>query len=223
MASARRIQVAVACLVALCGATLRLPAQAPAARGIGEFQDQADVGKIDRPGSAEYDAGRREYRVTGSGENVWGKADAFQFVWRKAAGDVALSAEIRFEGKGANAHRKGCLMVRQSLEADAPYADVAVHGDGLISLQYRPEKGDETKEVKSTITAPAAVRLERKGDAFTLTVTPQDKPAATAGQVTVKLSDPVYVGLAVCSHDPAVSETANFSNVKVHATAPKPR
>ena len=28
-------------------------------------------------------------------------------------------------------------MVRQSLDADSPYVDVAVHGDGLIEMQFR--------------------------------------------------------------------------------------
>jgi hypothetical protein len=33
--------------------------------------------------------------------------------------------------------------------------------------------------------------------------------------VTVVLKDPVYIGLAVCSHDANVLETAVFSNVKI--------
>ena len=32
-------------------------------------------------------------------------------------------------------------MVRQNLDADAPYADCAEHGDGLTSLQFRRTKG----------------------------------------------------------------------------------
>lgn len=32
-------------------------------------------------------------------------------------------------------------MFRKSLDADAPYADAAVHGDGPISLQFRRRKG----------------------------------------------------------------------------------
>ena len=44
-----------------------------------------------------------------SGENIWGKADAFHFVYRKAAGDMALSADVEFAGEGKNAHRKAGL------------------------------------------------------------------------------------------------------------------
>ena len=208
--------------------TLLLPpvvallALAPAApRAVGEFEDHSNVGKVDLAGSADYDAGRGEYRVTGSGENVWGKADAFHFLWRKASGDLSLGFKVQFVGEGGNAHRKACGMVRQTLDADAPYADVAVHGDGLISLQYRREKGGVTEERKSPVKGPAAVRLERTGDAFKLFVAPEGKPEASVGPVMVALKDPVYVGLGVCSHDAAISETAVFSGASVRADAPK--
>jgi hypothetical protein len=190
-------------------------------RAVGEFDEHADVGDSSRPGSAEYDAARREYRVTGSGENMWGKADMFHFVSRKASGDVTIGFDVRFVGEGKVAHRKACGMVRQGLAADDAYADVAIHGDGLISLQYRRTKGGITEEVKSPVKGPATVRLERKGNAFTLSVTPAGKETVTVGPVTLALKDPVYVGLAVCSHDVAVSETAVFSNVGVRTSAPR--
>jgi len=124
-----------------------------------------------------------------------------------------VSADVRFIGQGKNAHRKACLMVRQDLEADAPYADVAVHGDGLISLQYRPTRGGPTLEVKSPVKNPATVRLERRGDRFTLCVARQGEPLHAVGAVTVVLENPAYAGLAVGSHEPEISETAIFSNV----------
>jgi hypothetical protein len=39
------------------------------------------------------------------------------------------------------------------------------------------------------------------------------------GSITLALTNPVKVGLAVCSHNAAVSETAIFSNVEVKAAA----
>ena len=32
-------------------------------------------------------------------------------------------------------------MIRQSLDADSAYVDVALHGDGLTSLQFRDAQG----------------------------------------------------------------------------------
>jgi hypothetical protein len=209
--------VAVAIVLMVNAATAKSPA--PAAHAIGEFDADSAVGKAEPAGSAKYDAAAGEYRISGGGENIWGKADAFQFLWRKTSGDASIGFDVRFEGDGKNAHRKACGMFRQSLDADAAYADVAVHGDGLISLQFRREKGGATEEVKSTVKGPAAVRLERTGDAFTLHVTPKGKPAVAAGPVKLSLKDPVLVGLAVCSHDAATTETAVFSNVTLKADA----
>jgi hypothetical protein len=194
---------------------------APAA-SLGEFDDHRDIGKVDRPGAAEYDAATKQYRVTGSGENIWAKADAFHFLFKRISGDVTLSADVKFAGEGKVAHRKACLMVRQGLEADDPYADVAVHGDGLISLQYRREKGGATMEVQSPVKGPATVLLQRDGDVFTLSITPAGKPQIRVGSVTVALHDPVYAGIAVCSHDPAVSETAVLSNLSFKTSVVPP-
>ena len=45
---------------------------------VGSFQSHADVGTVLHAGSAAFDPATRTYTVSGSGENVWGAADAFQ-------------------------------------------------------------------------------------------------------------------------------------------------
>ena len=68
---------------------------------LGVFQDHADIGTVLHPGSAQYDATRGIYTLTGSGENVWATGDNFQFVWKQVSGDVALTADIAGFWKGA--------------------------------------------------------------------------------------------------------------------------
>lgn len=82
-----------------------------------------------------------EYHITGGGDNMWGTKDAFHCVWKKMSGDFMLTADVRILGAGGKPHRKGCLLVRQSLAPEAAYADVALHGDGLAALQWRDEAG----------------------------------------------------------------------------------
>ncbi|MBZ5618590.1 MAG: hypothetical protein LAQ69_07690 [Acidobacteriia bacterium] len=191
---------------------------------LGQFESSNDVGVTPQKGKVEFDAATSEYRVTGGGDNIWAAADAFQFAWKKMSGDVALTADVHFIGTGAVAHRKAALMIRQGLDADSAYADVALHGDGLTSLQYRPTAAAmtlETKqEAKSDLTAPVRIRIERRGDRFTMRAGKPGEPLTTTGPATVTLHDPVYVGLAVCSHDANVLETAVFSNVSVQALPP---
>ncbi len=112
-------------------------ARADAVRPIGIFENHGNVGTVLHPGSVTFDAATRSYTVAGSGENMWSTRDAFHYVWKKASGDLSLTADISFIGPGKEPHRKACLVIRQSLDADAAYVDVALHGDGLTSLQFR--------------------------------------------------------------------------------------
>ncbi len=121
---------------------------------IGIFDGHGDVGENPKAGSATYDAATGEYRVTGGGANIWAAVDAFHFLYKKMTGDVTLTADVKFEGAGVNPHRKAVLMVRQSLDANSAYADVARHGSGLTSLQYRPTAEAQTMEVQSKDDAP---------------------------------------------------------------------
>jgi TolB protein len=196
-------------------ATLASTAIAPPveAQSVGLFEAHGDVGDVQHKGSATFEAG--EYRIRGSGENVWGTKDAFHFAWKPLAGDLSLTTGVRFGESTGHAHRKGGWMVRQGIDADAPYADAVLHADGLISLQYRLVKGGETREIKSPIKGPATLRLDRTGDVFSLFVSRDGKRFQPVGAVSVPLTDPVQVGLAVASHDATALASAVFSSVSL--------
>ncbi len=181
----------------------------------GIFDSRGDVGVTPKAGSLVYEPVSAEYRVSGGGANVWGTQDAFQFAWRRVSGDINLQADIRFIGTGVNAHRKAMLMIRQDLDADSAYADVAVHGDGLTSLQYRAVKGGPTAELRSTLKGPLRLRIERHGDEFTILAGQPGEQLIPVGPQSLKLNDPVYVGLGVGSHEADVIETAVFANVSL--------
>jgi TolB protein len=185
------------------------------AAGVGIFDSDGSVGDTPKKGSVEYNAAAGEYRITGGGANIWASIDAFHFVWKRLSGDVTLTADVQFSGAGAAAHRKAVLMVRQGLEPDSPYADVALHGDGLTSLQFRPTTGAITQEMRSPVTAPTRIRIERRGEQFTIYAGKPGEELKSTGTAIVSLSDPVYVGLGVCSHNADNLETAIFSNVKL--------
>ena len=188
---------------------------------VGQFEGQGDVGDacdIGIPGSASFDAAKNEYRITASGYNMWFNRDAFYFLYNRLEGDLTMVADINFVGKGKVPHRKAGWIVRQTLDKDSPFIGAIVHGDGLIALQWRPVKGGEMSddlEILRTVKEPATIKLERHADNYTLSVAPDGKTFQIVGSVTMKLTDPVYAGLVVCSHDVSTAETAVFSNVKL--------
>ena len=196
-------------------------AKPPAAHAqTGMFEGHGDLGVVLHPGSVEYDAARHTYRITGSGENLWATADAFQFVWKKMSGDGSIAADIAFPTTTGEPHKKAVLMIRQSLDADSAYVDVALHGNGLTSLQSRDEKGGATHEIQSNVAAPRRVRLTRSGAYFYLSVAAGGEDLHLAGgSMRMALQDPFYIGIGVCAHNKDAVETAVFSNVEV---APAP-
>jgi hypothetical protein len=193
-----------------------LLAQAPSGP-VGIFEGHGDVGTVLHPGSVDYDPAAKTYTVSGSGDNVWAKEDDFQFVWKKVSGDVSLTADIAFLGKGVEEHRKAVLMVRQSLDADSAYADIAAHGVGLTSLQARAAKGDATHEVQANQNGPKHLRLVKRGSNFYMYVAmdPGGELQFAGTEMRVDLADPFYVGIGVCSHNKDVTEKAVFSNVEL--------
>jgi TolB protein len=146
-------------------------------------------GTVLHAGSVVYDAAKRSYTISGSGENVWATADAFQFVWKKMEGDFTLTADISVLGQGGDPHKKAMLMARQSLDADSAYADVALHGVGLTSLQSRDAKGADTHEIQSNISAPKRLRLQKYGDEFTMWLAGEDGKFQFRGRLDAGAAD----------------------------------
>lgn len=203
-------------VVATC---LNLYAQKPQ-KPIGVFEGHGDVGNVLHEGSVQYDEAHHSYAIAGSGENIWFTADAFQFAWKKVSGDLTLDADVSFVGAGKNPHRKAILMFRQSLDPDSAYADVALHGDGLTSLQYREGKGAVTNEIQSNISAPTRLRLEKRGDYFYMWLARSgEKLQIAGGSIRIPIKGAYYLGIGICSHDKDSVERAIFSNVALSAPA----
>ena len=73
---------------------------------------------------------------------------------RRSRATLPIEASVQFgdsqpAGGTPDPHRKACLIIRQSLDSNAVYADAARHGDGLTSLQWRDAPGAVTHEVQS--------------------------------------------------------------------------
>ena len=187
----------------------------------GVFDGHGDVGTVLHAGSVDYDASKQTYTVTGSGENMWSGADAFQFVWKKMSGDVTLTADISFAETRGNQHKKAVLILRQSLDPGSAYADVALHGGGLTSLQFRDQQGAVTREVQSKISAPKRLRIAKRGDYVYMALSAgTGEPNVAGGWLRIPLHGSFYVGLGVCSHDKDAVAKAIFSKVSLDTHAP---
>ncbi|HTG43685.1 MAG TPA: hypothetical protein VK633_04060, partial [Verrucomicrobiae bacterium] len=194
---------------------------------LGLFEGASDIGNPKKAGAVQAEGEQKRYIVSGGGSNMWFSADAFHFVWKRVSGDVSLAADIDFQGKGGDPHRKACLVVRQSLEADSAYADAALHGDGLTSLQYRESNGARTYEIQSSSSGPKRLRIEKRGKYVSMSFAKSGEELhPSGGAFRLVLEEPFYIGLGVCAHNDSALETAVFSNVilkKEEAASGKPK
>jgi TolB protein len=193
------------------------------AQGVGVFTGAGDVGAVGQPGAARYDETSRTYTLTGGGENMWGATDAFHFVWKKASGDVSIAADIAFANREGNAHKKAVLVIRQDLSPGSMYASAALHADGLTSLQARDERDGRTREIQSNTSAPARLRLEKRGPYFSLSHanSPGGEPRMAGGALRVPIEGEFYIGIGVCAHDNARAEQARFASVSIEPITPR--
>jgi hypothetical protein len=192
------------------------------AGSLGLFEGQSDLGAVKPPGTARYSGATELYTLTSAGANTWYRHDDFHYLWKKMSGDVALTAQVNFPPRSyphePNPHRKGILMFRQSLEAGGAHVSVGDHGSGLIALQYRKERGANTEDIELNIEAPRTVRLEKRGDTFTLYLSMQGEPLHPVGaSTTLHLEEPFYVGLGAVSHDVDTTDEVEFSHVMLQS------
>ena len=202
----------------LVGLSLSARAQQP----LGVFDGSQDIGgRGVKAGAATYVPATQQYILSGAGQNVWGEHDEFRFAYKKVKGDFLVYARAEFVGReGADPHRKIGWMVRQSLAPNAAQVSAAVHGDGLTSLQFRKATGGPTEETRSKVTHADILQLERTGTTLTMRVARFGQPFVTEQVANITLGDEVYVGLFVGAHNPDVTETAVFRDVRVGAPAP---
>ncbi len=186
---------------------------------LGIFEGASDVGAPSHKGSVTYDAARKEYRVTGGGNNMWGGRDDFFLVWRKVTGDVVITANLKIISGGVP-HRKAGLILRKDLEPGSVYADAVVHGSGLTALQWREKPDDVTRTIHFPVEGPTRLRLERRRNVVTLYAGKEGGALAEMGNTELAPFSPMYAGLAVCAHDDAAETTAVFSEVTVEVLPP---
>jgi len=193
---------------------------------VGIFDGQSDVGAVSPSGTAVLQK-TGDYLLSSSGANIWARVDGFHYAWKKMSGDAVLTANVSFlppgYGHAPNEHRKGVLMFRQSLDPGSAQASVHVHGVGMVALQHRGSRGANTQSIELNIDLPRSVRLEKRGDTFTLFVSSKGEPLHPVGaSFQMHLDGPFYAGIGATSHDASVTDKVLFRNVKLEALPPAP-
>jgi DNA-binding beta-propeller fold protein YncE len=171
-----------------------------------------DIGSVGIPGSASYANGI--YTLSGSGADIWGTADSFYFVYKTITGDGETRASIDSLAC-ANTWAKGGVMMRQSLNAGSRHAMMDITPGAGAEFSRRLTTGGSTT-VSSTagIKVPYSVRLVRKGTTFTGYISFDEVNWVQAGSATINMTDTIYAGFLVNSHNNSALCTARIDSVR---------
>jgi hypothetical protein len=187
----------------------------------------ADVGAPSPPGSASYHGATDTWTVTGDGLDIIWYEDHFHYVYKRIRGDGEITARV-VSLTGTNLHEwaKAGIMIRESLESGSKFCYVMISGDNGCRCQERTATNAAvfsdtlvaTNEQKA-IHAPYWIRLVRQGNEFRAyySSNPATDPwhELVWSPRTVEMSENVYIGLAVTSHQEGVLCTAECDNVVV--------
>lgn len=78
-----------------------------------------DIGAPSSSGSSSYNAATDTFAVTGSGTDIWGTSDQFQFVHRTLSGSGVIVACVA-SVQNTNGWAKAGVMLRESTAAGSP-------------------------------------------------------------------------------------------------------
>lgn len=165
------------------------------------FKTSQNIGFPALPGKSVYNSENQSYEISGGGTNMWFDKDEFFFQYRPVNTDFILTSKVDILTKTGDPHRKIGLMIRQSMDAASVYADVVLHADGLLSLQYRTKQGGITEEIRFAEVSAQYLQLEKKGSKILARIAQNEKALTSAKEIEIQFEAPFYVGLLACSQD----------------------
>jgi hypothetical protein len=192
-----------------------------------------DVGDTGAAGSTSWAAGT--FTLKGSGADIWGTTDAFQFLFQGLGGCCSVTGEYPLEHvevsarvtsvQNTDAFAKAGVMLRTSstksfpAEFDPSAADVIldVRPTGDVEFMTRSSKGAETTYVSgTTATLPVWLKLTRVDDLVTGYVSSDGDDWTAVGTTRTGVSiDDEQAGIVVTSHVRGTLNTATFDHVEL--------
>ncbi len=158
------------------------------------------------------------FTMTGSGADIWTvndvEADEFHFAYKTLTGPGTISAKVQ-SVENTNNWAKAGVMIRESLNPNSAHATMVVTPGSGVSFQRRP--GTDATSVDTTtagIVAPQWVKIERDiAGNFTASYSADGSSWTVQGTENIQMGSNVYIGLALTSHDAALTCQAVFTNV----------
>jgi fibronectin type 3 domain-containing protein len=170
-----------------------------------------DIGSVGFPGSASSCNGN-SFVLQGSGADIWGSADAFNFAWTSFSGSVVLAARV-VNVEAIDPWTKAGLMFRNDTTAGSAFVDLfATPGNG-VNLQWRSSSGGScSTSTSANLSAPLWLKLVGNGAAFTGYYSTNGTAWIALGNTSVSMTGRLG-GLEVTAHNNSYLAMATFDQV----------
>jgi regulation of enolase protein 1 (concanavalin A-like superfamily) len=186
-----------------------------------DLDEAVDVGEVEAGDRSAYDADRDRWTIECDGRDIWRDVNDFHYVFTRLSDDVRIQGRI-VEFDYESDYAKAGLMVRDGTDEDSTYGYVGRSGDHGTELLWRAREGQDGRSQQLREPDPFEYfRVERVGEEVTCSVSAHGSSWRTIDRRPIELSDPVCVGLAVCSNVALESATAVFEGVTVTGLGPE--
>jgi fibro-slime domain-containing protein len=175
-----------------------------------------DIGSPAITGSHSYNTVKDIDTMKAGGIDIWDYSDQFQYYYTRVKGDLDVSVRV-LSISNTHVWAKAGIMIREKLTANSKHAFSmrAYSSANGYKLQYRRTDGAISIDSTPTPFADAEwVRIKRKGNTITGYRSSNGSSWIQVSSKTIPMTDSVYVGLALTSHNATAKNTALFSNLK---------
>jgi hypothetical protein len=180
-----------------------------------------DIGNAAIPGSSSEAAG--VWTILGSGNDIWGNADGFHYVYRPMSGDGSLQVNL-VSMDLTDGWAKVGPMIRETTAAGSKHASTVMSGSNGIQMVWRLNTdGGSDGVTRGGESPPKEMRITRSGDELISEFNYEWLPGlfmwTEIGRIAVPMTADVTIGMAVCSHNNGALNTSVLDNV-ILTTAP---
>ena len=172
-----------------------------------------DIGDVGIAGQNMFSTTTNMYAMQGGGADIWGKADAFSYLYQSIMNDGRMVVRIN-SLDDTSAFAKAGLMLRDSADASAAHVILDVRPDCSVEFMTRSAAGASTTFIAgANVSFPIWLKVERSGVWTIGSVSADGAGWTLVGMTSTAIASDALIGVAVTSHERAVLTTATFDNL----------
>jgi regulation of enolase protein 1 (concanavalin A-like superfamily) len=177
-----------------------------------QFTD-LDIGD---PGTAgTFSANGGTFTVGGSGSDIFGTTDQFNYAYQSATGDFTVLAHVATQ-TDTDVWAKSGVMIRSTTADNAAFAAVfATPGHGVAMIVRTEDGGGTTDLGQAQQNVPVWLKLQRSGNTFFGYASPDGVSWTLISTRDVSMTGSVTTGLAVTSKRESTLNISTFDGVTI--------